>query len=557
MPDRVLTRPEAVAATILSTIAALITVAYLWGRLAPLSPFALLGFTLATAVVLGSALLGRSTPDRVALIGLGAVLAAVLFWLLRLAWPALLPTGAGADLTHHLQLVDYIERHWRLPVPPDEPALGEMTHYTPGLHLMAALSGAWSAGDGLQTMYPLLAFAVALKLGLLFLVALRLAPDRGTRVPLALAAVVLAVMPHAYALDSFVRDSFLAQVFGELFAVAMWWALVVWDARPSVLAMLLFAAAGVATFLTWPMWIGPPVVALVAAVAPRADLEWRDRIRHLASGVAPLVIVAAVHFAGSANWVRIAATSGGVLQPSLAVFGPAFVVFAAVGVLASLFHRPTRSTLLFAVAIVVQAASLFAVARSAGASTPYMAFKMVYLLIYPLAVLAACGVGVVVARAMRRAPNAGAVAVAGAWLLVIVMAAAAREQLQTVRPRPAVVSHDLERAGRWARANVEAACFEYLVPNADTAYWLHLAVLGNPRLTPRTADNNTFDPSRSVLRWMQPGGLPYAIVHLPTASRDVLQDTDRLEEFGTAAVLRRTGPASCPDAQRFAAAEMR
>jgi asparagine N-glycosylation enzyme membrane subunit Stt3 len=186
-----------------------------------------------------------------------------------------------------------------------------------------------------------------------------------------------------------------------------------------------------------------------------------------------------------------------------------------------------------------------------------MAFKMVYLLIYPLAVLAACGVGVVFARLMTRAPNAGGLAAASAWFLVVLLAAAAREQFQTLRPRVAVVSQDLELAGRWARAHVEAACFEYLVPNADTAYWLHLAVLGNPRLTARTADNGTFDPSRNVLRWMQPGGLPYAIAHLPTASKDVLQDADRLEDFGTAAVLRRTSPASCPDAQRFAAAGTR
>jgi hypothetical protein len=124
--------------------------------------------------------------------------------------------------------------------------------------------------------------------------------------------------------------------------------------------------------------------------------------------------------------------------------------------------------------------------------------------------------------------------------------------VRALRLRQAVVSRDLDVAGRWARANMEAACFEYLVSNADTAYWLHLAVLGNPRLTSRTGNNDTFDPSRNVLRWLQPGGLPYAIVHVPTASKDVFEDADRLADFGTAAVLRRSGPASCPDAQRFA-----
>jgi hypothetical protein len=31
-------------------------------------------------------------------------------WLLWLAWPHLLPISGGSDLTHHLLLVDYIER---------------------------------------------------------------------------------------------------------------------------------------------------------------------------------------------------------------------------------------------------------------------------------------------------------------------------------------------------------------------------------------------------------------------------------------------------------------
>ena len=39
--------------------------------------------------------------------------------------------------------------------------------------------------------------------------------------------------------------------------------------------------------------------------------------------------------------------------------------------------------------IVLQAVTLFAIAKAQGADTPYMAFKMVYFAIYPLAILAA------------------------------------------------------------------------------------------------------------------------------------------------------------------------
>ena len=60
------------------------------------------------------------------------------------------------------------------------------------------------------------------------------------------------------------EQSFLSQVVSELFAVAMWWAIVVWDERPSAGAMALFALFGVAAFLTWPIWIGPLVLTLAA-----------------------------------------------------------------------------------------------------------------------------------------------------------------------------------------------------------------------------------------------------------------------------------------------------
>jgi hypothetical protein len=220
-----------------------------------------------------------------------------------------------------------------------------------------------------------------------------------------------------------------------------------------------------------------------------------------------------------------------------------------VGVIIATRRRAARSTLLLIVAVIVQSVSLYVVAWSAGASTPYMSFKMFYLAIYPLAVLGVLPLAVALEALKRDQRWQPALA----WSIVVVLALLYARQ-PSLPPSKAVVSNDLYVAGRWLRANVEAACAEYVVPNADTAYWLHLAVLGNPRMTARVADNNTFDPARNVFRWLQPGGLPYAIVNVPTAPREVFNDADQLEQFGTAAVLRRTGAASCPDAQRVARA---
>ena len=90
-------------------------------------------------------------------------------------------------------------------------------------------------------------------------------------------------------------------------------------------------------------------------------------------------------------------------------------------------------------------------------------------------------------------------------------------------------------------------CVEYLVPNPDTAYWLHLAVLGNPRVSARTAAVETFDDRRALLRWISPGGLPYAVADLGSLPKDIRADAAVLAQFDTAAVIKRHGASSCPE----------
>ena len=78
------------------------------------------GFGLMPAVVLASSatiagtvawsLLKDAKPGWPDLVAWTGVVGLVSAWLLRIAWPSLLPPGRGSDLTHHLLLVDYIER---------------------------------------------------------------------------------------------------------------------------------------------------------------------------------------------------------------------------------------------------------------------------------------------------------------------------------------------------------------------------------------------------------------------------------------------------------------
>ena len=73
-----------------------------------------------------------------------------------------------------------------------------------------------------------------------------------------------------------------------------------------------------------------------------------------------------------------------------------------------------------------------------------------------------------------------------------------------------------------------------------SAYWLHLAVLGNARSAPRSIDNDTYEPRQAVIRWIEPGGLPYAIVEEFSAlPKDIRDGVDVVAHFDPAAVVKR------------------
>ncbi len=490
--------------------------------------------------------------------------AALFGWLTWLAAPSGLPIGGG-DLTHHLQLVDYLERHWRLVHDPQlvEPYLGEMVHYTPGVHVLSALVGAWTGGDGLHAVHAVVAFSIALKAAFVVLITLRALAAHHLRLPLAAASAGMLLLPYPYVLDSLLRDSFLAQVMSECFAVAMWWALVIWDEAPTPWSMALFALFAAGAFLTWPIWIGPPCVALGLALVFRRQPAFRTRFRHGALAFGPLAVIVAIYLAGRISQLGMSAAAGAVLRPSIGAASALLLGLGGAGLVAGLaaLRRPadgaprTRAALFLLAGIALQSGVLYLQARAAGNDTAYMAFKTLYLAPYPLAVLSIVPVAWLGNRwrHARHATSRGpwsAVAPAIAWLFVVLIGVHAAIRLRAVRrPAPALTEAVL-RAGTWAHDHLPRGCIAYMVPDDDTSYWLHLAVLRNPRMGARSADLATYSMDRTIIRWLSTeAGLPYAIADLPALSRDVRDDLDVIARFDTAAIIRRRGPAACEDEQ--------
>ena len=470
----------------------------------------------------------------------GLVVASVLGLLLWLAWPMLLPPGAVSDLTHHLMLMDYLERTGRLVEGVGRDGeLGEMAHYTPGIHLLTVVAGALTGMPAYRVAYPLLTCTVALKAGFVFLIAGDVLATARARLPLAVTAVALVLFaPRAYSLDSFLQAGFYAQVASELFVVAGWWALARWwlDPAPAWLAFVGFV--GAAVFLVWPIWMGPLMLSLGVALLVMPRLSWRARVGHGALAVVPVIIVAAMHLVRHAEWLRLAGTSGAVpaIVPSAA--GVLLMALALIGA-ATGWRRPeARITLWIMGGILLQGAALWLLARARGAETPYMAMKMAYLAVYPVAVLGAAGLGAALGRLPATARGA-------AWTaLAVVLAIGFRGASATPVP-PTVVDLDLVAAGRWARDHLQPACVDYVVDDAEQAYWLHLAVMGQPRASARTAAIDGYTANRAVGRWIEGSALPYAIAKRDLLPGEVLRDAERVRQFGSVMVIGRSGAQPC------------
>ena len=382
---------EAAAASAATLLASAIVSAYLADRIGfTIAPPAILAVSLAATAATFVWLRRRAARDRPALLLFIAIVAVAFAGLLWLAWPELLPTGSGPDLVHHLALIGYIEQHWRLvhDVRLSE-FLGEMVDYTPGFHLLAALVSAWIPGDALHVVYAVVAATVALKAGFVYVIARRLVPAGAARNPFAVAAVLLLLAPRVYSIGSFTEQSYLAQVVSELFAVAALWAIVVWDETSWSGALTLFAVFGAACFLTWPVWIGPLLVALAWVAIVHKSGTLIARATPLLAAAVPIGAVAALHATGHMGGWRMAGTGGFAIAPTLQTVPWPFALASVAGVAAAARRRDTRIVPVLVAAIAVQSAALVVAARWSHAANPYLAVKMFYLAIYPIAIGAA------------------------------------------------------------------------------------------------------------------------------------------------------------------------
>jgi hypothetical protein len=454
------------------------------------------------------------------------IVAFVVAIVLRLSWPALVPPGRGPDLTHHLLLVDYIEQQGHLVHDRTlDGVMGEMAHYTPASHLLAVMAGRLSGVDGVRAFFPIVALCAALSAGFVFLIARRFRLS----LPFALCATLLLFLPAPYLLGAFTHDAFLAQTVATLFSVAMWWAVTAWSERPSSAGAWVIAIFLAATFLSWPVFLGPPLLVFIAMLLG-ADLPAPTKHRHFGIVLIPLIALFLVHSWDRWGWMLIVRVSGAVMHPSAENLGWALPVMATVGAFAAFADEKARWTVILLFVIALQSLTLFLMATAQGADTPYMALKMIYLAIYPMGVLGAVALERVLARS-RIAETVG-------WIVAALLLVAVRPAFNAPRS-VAVVDLDLHAAGKSLRSQGITTCVDYLVSDAETAYWLHLAVLGNPRASARMEEIDRYEPNAAMAPWITAEGRNYAIADLRILPDEIRSRVDITAQFGHAGVIQR------------------
>ena len=311
--------------------------------------------------------------------------------------------------------------------------------------------------------------------------------------------------------------------------------------------------AGVGVFLTWPVWIGPPILVLLALVVAGGARWSIASWRYLAWALAPIAIAAALHAFGRAESVAIVQTGGAAFAPTVSRFGWLFLLLTAAGSVIAARGRSNRVTLMLLAAVVLQTLGLLLAARVGGADSPYMALKMPHFAIYPMAAAAVLPISAAFQLFVRVAETAapdgwlkrhGMDALA--WVLVVACGAATGARFVSAPRSAPAITEDVYRAGRWARDHVQPDCVEYLVLHDSTSYWLHHAVLGNPMQPAPGAAPPVFFYRVALVRWITGTSFPVTIADLSVVPREVREDLDVLARFGHVVVGRRHGTTACP-----------
>ncbi len=486
--------------------------------------------------------------DRAELFGFLALVSSVTAYLVYPSLPALLPPSRHFDAAHHAIHVQFIFDNGTLPDDPARASLYLMTGYPAGGAVFVALVAHWFGSAPIQTIHPVISLIIGLTAGLGFLFICHLLQPNQHRKPIAFFSTLLLFTAWDYFIGSVNERYFFAQAFAQYFALAtFFFAYFLFTTRGALwLVLLPFSLSLV--LVTHPTPIVAPALMTYAAILLQRSTPFKTKLVHaclvsVLLGPVTLFYVlphlrAWVSITGYGEAAPFGIDSIGIFLPLLGIAGGALAL-----------QKESRATfgfaLLIALAILTQPLALFIGRFFLPTISPYYFDKSIYLLIYPLAILAALPLLRITQYAIHTTPSSlSSIGYLLRWLIALVMGFGI---LIFFPPRPfaPLTASELD-AARWAKQNVDANNLAVVSTIREDAYWVYAVVFGSHPSAPSAADAYALG-SMTYKEWRaNPREPDYALVR-NIAREPMDAPVETVWQSGESAILRKV-PTAKPQA---------
>ena len=436
----------------------------------------LIGTVIALTITLLAAR-GRVIVERDPLELAGFLIVGVGVWLYFVApaLPTLLPPTQSEDAVRVNQQVLFSYPDGKL-----------VSWYPAGGAFLAAMFAHWFGWAPLRVLHLTAASFIALSAGAVYGITCALLPRQRLSKIAALLAPALLFVPWSYFAGIIDWEQyFFAQALAQLFILAAVWYTASYAENQSWLFIALIGAALLSTVAAYPIFVALPL-ALFALVVFVQVLRTRNRNALIALGIfVALMVVAALvlQFAGILELKagQISATSdvgpSGVANPSLETLGgPIFLLLALIGIPLAWKQKTFGKVLLGFLAVWVLQFAALAVIQPFFQLSGYRVDKTFYILVFPLAILAALPPIRVLERLTARfvtkvtSVMPGRVAAVGFIGMVLVLGAGVIA-LRPPKPYSPFTESELQTA-LWAKSHLDTYQISYLDPETIRAYWL-------------------------------------------------------------------------------------
>lgn len=407
--------------------------------------------------------------DPLELAGFLSVVTGVWLYFVAPSLPTLLPPTQSSDAVRVYQQVLFSYPEGKL-----------VNWYPAGGAFLVAMFSHWLGWAPLRVLHLTAASFVALSAGAVYGITCALLPRTRVSKVAALLAPALLFVPWSYFAGIIDWEQyFFAQALAQLYILAALWYTASYAENQNRIIVLMIGATLLSIVFAYPIFVALPL-ALFALVVFVQVLQNRNRGALIALGIFIALMISAalvLQFAGILELQagQISTTSdvgpGGVANPSLETLGgPILIILALIGIPLAWKLKVYGKVILGFLAVWIMQYAALAIIQAFFPLSGYRVDKTFYILVFPLAILAALPLIRTIEHLVARyvIPSRIAAASLVGMLLLCAIGVIALRPPKFYSP---FTESDLQTAF-WAKAHLDTYQISYLDPTTIRAYWL-------------------------------------------------------------------------------------